>query len=206
VGAGLPIIDTYQKLVESGDRVSKIEGCPSGTLGYLFGELGRGAAFSTALEGAIAKGYPEPDPREDLSGMDVARKALILGRLLGFPGELDDIAVESLVPDGAGRLKLDQFLASLEQFDAAWAKRVAAARTRGGVLRYRAIVTRRSVRVGLVVVDASSPMASLNGTDNQFIFTTMRYKKNPLVITGPGAGPAVTAGGILNDVLKLAGA
>src|SRR5207249_4452859 len=86
----LPIIDTYQKLVESGDRVSKIEGCPSGTLGYLFGELGRGAAFSTALEGAIAKGYPEPDPREDLSGMDVARKALILGRLLGFPGELED--------------------------------------------------------------------------------------------------------------------
>src|SRR2546428_151881 len=95
--------------------------------------------------------------------MDVARKALILGRLLGFSGELEDIAVESLVPDGAGRLKLDRFLASLEQFDAAWAKRVAAARTRGGVLRYRAIVTRRSIRVGLVVVDASSPMASLGG-------------------------------------------
>jgi aspartokinase/homoserine dehydrogenase 1 len=206
VGAGLPIIDTYQKLVESGDRVSKIEGCPSGTLGFLFGELGRGAAFSAALRGAIAKGYPEPDPRDDLSGMDVARKALILGRLLGFAGELEDIAVESLVPDGAERLRLDQFLASLEDFDAAWAKRVAAARARGGVLRYRAIVTRRRIRVGLVVVDASSPMASLNGTDNQFIFTTMRYKKNPLVITGPGAGPAVTAGGILNDVLKLAGA
>src|SRR5205823_5231378 len=117
VGAGLPIIDTYYKLVDSGDRVNKIEGCPSGTLGYLFGELARGR-----------------------------------------------------------------------------------------VLRYRAIVTRRRIRVGLVVVDASSPMASLNGTDNQFIFTTMRYKKNPLVITGPGAGPAVTAGGILNDVLKLAGA
>src|SRR5439155_290368 len=171
----------------------KIEGCPSGTLGYLFGELGRGAAFSTALEGAIAKGYPEPDPREDLSGMDVARKALILGRLLGFSGELDDIAVESLVPEGAERLRLDRFLASLRQFDAAWAQRVAAARARGGVLRYRAIVTRRRIRVGLVVVEASSPMASLNGTDNQFIFTTMRYKKNPLVITGPGAGRAVTS-------------
>jgi aspartokinase/homoserine dehydrogenase 1 len=206
VGAGLPIIDTYQKLVESGDRVAKIEGCPSGTLGYLFGELGRGAPFSKALGGAIAKGYPEPDPREDLSGMDVARKALILGRLLGFSGELDDIAVESLVPRGAERLRLDRFLGSLEQFDAAWAKRVTAARVRGGVLRYRAIVTRRRIRVGLVVVPTSSPMASLNGTDNQFIFTTMRYKKNPLVITGPGAGPAVTAGGILNDVLKLAGA
>jgi len=206
VGAGLPIIDTYQKLVESGDRVLKIEGCPSGTLGYLFGEMGRGAPFSAALRGAIAKGYPEPDPRDDLSGMDVARKALILGRLLGFSGELGDIVVESLVPDGAERLPLDAFVGSLERFDAAWAKRVAAARARRGVLRYRAIVTRRRVRVGLVVVDASSPMASLNGTDNQFIFTTVRYKKNPLVITGPGAGPAVTAGGILNDVLKLAGA
>jgi aspartokinase/homoserine dehydrogenase 1 len=206
VGAGLPIIDTYQKLVESGDRVSKIEGCPSGTLGYLFGELGRGTPFSTALRGAIAKGYPEPDPREDLSGKDVARKALILGRLIGFAGELSDIAVESLVPDGADRLALDAFLRRLDEYDAAWAERVAAAAARGGVLRYRAIVTARSIRVGLVVVDASSPMASLNGTDNQFIFTTMRYRKNPLVITGPGAGPAVTAGGILNDVLQLAGA
>ena len=206
VGAGLPIIDTYQKLVDSGDRVAKIEGCPSGTLGYLFGELGRGTRFSAALRGAIAKGYPEPDPREDLSGMDVARKALILGRLLGFAGELEDIAVESLVPDGGDRLSRDQFLRRLEEYDAPWEKRVAAAAARGGVLRYRAIVTPRRIRVGLVVVDASSPMASLNGTDNQFIFTTMRYKKNPLVITGPGAGPAVTAGGILNDVLKLAGA
>ena len=206
VGAGLPIIDTYQKLVESGDRVLKIEGCPSGTLGYLFGEMGRGAPFSAALRGAIAKGYPEPDPRDDLSGMDVARKALILGRLLGFGGELGDIEVESLVPGGAERMSLETFLGSLERFDETWAKRVATARARRGVLRYRAIVTRRHVRVGLVVVDASSPMASLNGTDNQFIFTTMRYRKNPLVITGPGAGPAVTAGGILNDVLKLAGA
>jgi bifunctional aspartokinase / homoserine dehydrogenase 1 len=206
VGAGLPIIDTYQKLVESGDRVTKIEGCPSGTLGYLFGELGRGATFSAALRGAIAKGYPEPDPRDDLSGMDVARKALILGRLLGFAGELEDIAVESLVPAGADGLSLKAFLTSLEGFDDEWARRVAAARARGGVLRYRAIVTARRIRVGLVAVAASSPMAALNGTDNQFIFTTMRYRKNPLVITGPGAGPAVTAGGILNDVLKLAGA
>jgi len=204
VGAGLPIIDTYDKLVESGDRVSRIEACPSGTLGYLFGELGRGKTFSEALRGAIAKGYPEPDPRDDLSGTDVARKALILGRLLGFSGELDDIAVESLVPPQARGIPLKDFLKRLDEWDAAWQARVDAARARGGVLRYRCIATRRSIRVGLVVVDASSPMASLNGTDNQFIFTTMRYKKNPLVISGPGAGPAVTAGGIMNDVLQLA--
>jgi aspartokinase/homoserine dehydrogenase 1 len=204
VGAGLPIIDTYDKLVESGDRVSRIEACPSGTLGYLFGELGRGRRFSEALRGAIANGYTEPDPRDDLSGTDVARKALILGRLLGFAGELDDIEVESLVPKEARGIPLKDFLKRLDEWDAAWLARVEAARARGGVLRYRCIATRRGIRVGLVVAEGSSPMASLNGTDNQFIFTTTRYKKNPLVITGPGAGPAVTAGGIVNDVLQLA--
>src|SRR5256885_1947786 len=132
VGAGLPIIDTYQKLVDSADRVAKIERCPSGTLGYLFGELGRGTRFSEALRGAIAKGYPEPDPREEISGMDVARKALILGRLLGFSGELEDIAVESLVPDGGDRLSRDEFLRRLEEYDAPWEKRVAAAAARRG--------------------------------------------------------------------------
>jgi bifunctional aspartokinase / homoserine dehydrogenase 1 len=206
VGAGLPIIDTFDKLVESGDRVDRIEACPSGTLGHVFGELGRGRRFSEALRGAIDKGYPEPDPRDDLSGMDVARKALILGRLLGFRGELKDIEVESLVPKAARDIALREFLDRLEEWDESWGRRVDAARARGSVLRYRAIATRRRIRVGLVVVDASSPLASLNGTDNQFIFTTMRYKKNPLVITGPGAGPDVTAGGILNDVLHLAGA
>jgi len=205
VGAGLPIIDTFYKLAESGDRVCKSEGCPSGTLGFLFGEMGRGRLFSEALRRAIAKGYPEPDPREDLSGTDVARKALILGRLLGFPGELGDIEVESLVPAKGKRLPLPEFLARLEEYDADWQKRVQQARERGGVLRYRCTVTPRRIRVGLVVVNASSPLASLDGTDNQFSFTTERYKANPLVITGPGAGPAVTAGGILNDVLKLAG-
>ncbi|HWC75578.1 MAG TPA: hypothetical protein VG454_16750, partial [Gemmatimonadales bacterium] len=174
------------------------------TLGYVFGELGRGASFSAALRGAIAKGYPEPDPREDLSGKDVARKALILGRLLGFRGEIDDIEVESLVPDEARRIPLAEFLKRLEEWDEPWQHRVAAAAARSRVLRYRAIATRRRIKVGLVVVDTRSPLASLSGTDNQFIFTTMRYKKNPLVITGPGAGPAVTSAGILNDVLKLA--
>ena len=205
VGAGLPIIDTYYKLVESGDSVSKIEGCPSGTLGYLFGEMGRGKKFSEALRGAIAKGYPEPDPREDLSGTDVARKALILGRLIGFPGEMADIEIESLVPVAGRKLSRDEFVERLEEWDAEWQKRVQDARDKGGVLRYRCTVTPRRIRVGLVAVNTSSPLASLNGTDNQFIFTTQRYKTNPIVITGPGAGPAVTAGGILNDVLKLAG-
>lgn len=205
VGAGLPIIDTYHKLAESGDRVLCIEGCPSGTMGYLFGELARGRPFSEALRSAMALGYTEPDPRDDLSGMDVARKALILGRLLGYRGELADVAVESLVPVALRGIPREEFLARLEELDGAWAHRVGEARARGVVLRYRARATRQEVSVGLVAVDASSSLAALDGTDNQFAFTTERYRTNPLVITGPGAGPAVTAAGVLNDVLKAAG-
>ena len=205
VGAGLPIIDTINKLQESGDEVLRIEGCPSGTLGYLFGELGRGKLFSVALRAAKTLGYTEPDPREDLSGMDVARKALILGRLIGFEGELDAVEVESLVPDDYRDTTAEEFLARLEELDPLWQARVEAARARDTVLRYRATVTGDSVQVGLVAVDTSSSLATLTGTDNQFSITTKRYRENPIVITGPGAGVAVTAAGVLNDVLKLAG-
>ncbi len=204
VGAGLPVLDTFYKLIEAGDTVRSIEGCPSGTMGYLFGEMGRGVPFSSALRGAMELGYTEPDPRDDLSGADVARKALILGRLLGFEGELEDVQVESLVPSDAASMPLADFLAALEKYDTRWEERVAAARSREAVLRYRATATSRSVSVGLVEVPAASALGALSGTDNQFAFTTTRYDTNPLVITGPGAGPAVTAAGVLNDVLELA--
>ena len=204
VGAGLPIIDTYYKLVEARDRVHRIDGCTSGTLGFLLSEIGRGRRFSESLRRAMEKGYTEPDPRDDLSGMDVARKALILGRLLGFEGELSDIALESLVPEPARKLPLADFLKRLEDFDEAWETRAREARENGRVLRYVASVTKRRVEVGLQAVEATSPFASLNGTDNQVAFTTMRYQTNPLIITGPGAGPAVTAAGVLNDILALA--
>ncbi len=206
VGAGLPVIDTYYKLIESGDRVEKIEGCLSGTLGFLLDEVNGGRPFSAALRDAMERGYTEPDPRDDLSGMDVGRKALILGRLLGFPGELRPSMVESLVPRPARSLPLAAFLAGLPRLDADWRRRVDAAMARGRVLRYVATVTRRSLGVELREVDRSSPFASLKGADNTVVFTTARYKSNPLVITGPGAGPAVTAAGVLNDVLQLAGA
>ena len=204
VGAGLPVIDTINKLVASGDRILQIEGCPSGTLGFLFSEMSRGTKFSDALTSAMAKGYTEPDPRDDLSGMDVARKALILGRLLGYTGELSDIKVESLVPVPLRKLPLPDFLARATEVDAEWSTRVGDAKARGEVLRYRIIVTAKSVRVGVVAVDASSPLGALGGTDNLFSFTTTRYRTNPLVITGPGAGAGVTAAGVFTDVLTLA--
>lgn len=204
VGAGLPVLDTIHKLLESGDEIRSIEGCPSGTLGFLFGELGTGVPFSRALGAAIERGYTEPDPRADLSGIDVARKALILGRAIGFRGELADIRVESLVPGDFSFETVDEFLARVPSFDDRWASRVQAERAAGRVLRYRARVTRESITVGLVSVPVTDSLGTLIGTDNQFTFRTARYHEQPLVITGPGAGPSVTAAGVLNDVLSLA--
>ncbi len=205
VGAGLPVLDTYRKLVDSGDRVLKIEGCVSGTLGYVLSEVGGGRSFSQALRTAMVKGFTEPDPRDDLSGADVGRKALILGRLLGFSGEPSDVTVENLVPQEARSCAKEVFVADLERWDPIWHKRVAAARDRGRTLRYIAQVTRARIRVGLLEVNGTSPFASLHGTDNQIAFTTNRYRDRPLVITGAGAGPAVTAGGVLNDIIELGG-
>jgi cystathionine gamma-synthase len=203
VGAGLPVLDTLRKLIEAGDKVLSIEGCPSGTLGFLFGELGKGESFSEALERAIALGYTEPDPRVDLSGLDVARKALILARAIGFSGELADVEVESLVPTHLADGPVDEFLSRTADLDRPWAARVNDARKRGRVLRYRAHVTPTSIKVGLAEVKLTEPLGVLQGTDNQFTFTTDRYRARPLVITGPGAGPGVTASGVFNDLLRL---
>src|ERR1051325_8489682 len=135
VGAGLPVIDTLRKLKEAGDTILSVEGCPSGTLGYVFGELGRGRSFSDALRSAIESGYTEPDPRIDLAGLDVARKALILARLIGFNGNLENIAVESLVPAPLVGGSVEQFLEGVSEWDEQWARRARAAREKGTVLR-----------------------------------------------------------------------
>ncbi|HCT56262.1 MAG TPA: bifunctional aspartate kinase/homoserine dehydrogenase I [Gemmatimonas aurantiaca] len=203
VGAGLPVMDSYAKLVETGDKVLRVEGCTSGTLGFLLTEIGKGRPFSDALRDAMARGYTEPDPRDDLSGMDVARKALILARLIGFDGDLTDVTVESLVPEAYRHMPVAKFKATLADQDKLWASRQAAAVKQGRALRYVLRATPRKVVVGLQAVPLSHPLAGLRGTDNQIVFTTKRYKEHPLVITGPGAGPAVTAAGVLNDILQL---
>lgn len=202
VGAGLPVIETLNRLLESGDRVLAIDACPSGTLGFLCGRVGEGADFSDALKEAIEAGYTEPDPRDDLSGLDVARKALILGRVIGFRGELDVASIESLVPARLRHASLGRFIAGARSMDDAWRRRVAAARSRGAVLRYRARVTTRGIRVGLAEVAADDSLGALNGPDNHFAFITARYRSRPLVISGPGAGAAVTAAGVHGDILR----
>lgn len=203
VGAGLPIIDTYQKLVQTGDRVLRVEGCVSGTLMHVLSEVSLGRRFSAAVRDAVALGYAEPDPREDLSGRDAARKALILARLLGYRGPMP--VADDLVPPSLERLSPGAFMDRLPSVDAAWAARVARAAARQQVLRYVVTATSRGVSARLTTVAAASPMGALQRTQNLVAFTTTRYRTEPLVVSGPGAGPAVTAAGILNDIHSLSG-
>lgn len=202
VGAGLPVLDTFQKLVDSGDRVRKIEGCVSGTLGFVFTQLSAGRPFSEAVREAMQRGYTEPDPRDDLSGRDVARKGVILARLLGYAGPAP--VAEDLVPASFRKLSVAQFVDRLPTLDAEWKARVARATAAGKVLRYMVVATPTAVRVRLAAVPLSSPAGALQGTRNLISFTSQRYRAEPLVVTGPGAGVEVTAAGILNDIQYLA--
>jgi aspartokinase/homoserine dehydrogenase 1 len=203
VGAGLPVIDTFRKLVESGDRVLRVEGCVSGTLGFVLSSLEAGRPFSEAVREAVARGYAEPDPREDLSGRDVLRKGLILARLLGHTGPAP--LAENLVPSALRRLPLARFMARLSSLDESWRIRVAAEAARGRVLRYVVAATARGVSAGLHAIPRASRLGALTGTRNLLSFTTRRYRAEPLVVSGPGAGAEVTAAGILNDIQSLAG-
>lgn len=204
VGAGLPILDTLWKLEEAGDEVKTVLGCFSGTLGYLMTSVSDGTTFSEAVRRAHALGYTEPDPREDLSGMDVARKALILARTLGMRLDLSDIIVEPLFDAGLSHPDPMVFMENLKNLDAEWAQKITSARSRSEEIRYVARIARDKVTVGLESVPEASPLGRLRGTDNQVTITTQRYAQNPLIVSGPGAGAEVTAAGVLNDILAIA--
>jgi bifunctional aspartokinase / homoserine dehydrogenase 1 len=204
VGAGLPVFDTLAKLREVGDGVQSITGCLSGTLGYLMSELERGVAFSAAVREAHRLGYTEPDPRDDLSGMDVARKALILARALGRKVELSDLRVEPLFPPELLDGDVPTFLERLGTLDASYADKQGAARRDHKVLRYAASVSAEGIRVGLEAVPVESQLGQLRGADNQIVIHSQQYSARPLVLSGPGAGAAVTAAGVLNDILAIA--
>ena len=205
VGAGLPVINTLKDLVETGDDIHSISGIFSGTLAYLFNVFDGSRAFSRIVRDARARGYTEPDPRDDLSGMDVARKAVILARESGLDLELADIEVESLVPSVLAGASVDEFLDRLADFDAPMAARVEAAASDGQVLRYVADVnvSQAKASVCLQGFDAEHPFANISLTDNIVRFETRRYSENPLIVRGPGAGPDVTAAGIFADLLRL---
>lgn len=204
VGAGLPVVDTLEMLLGTGDRLVRAEGCLSGTLGYVMGELEAGVPFSRAVAEAARMGYTEPDPVADLSGADVGRKAMILGRLAGLPSAAVPVTPRPLVDPALAGLPLAELLAKIERYDAPFAEQVAAAKREGRVLRYMARVTPEAIEVGPMAVPLDSPAGRLKGTDNLIVFASERYESRPLVVMGPGAGIDVTAMGVLGDILRIA--
>jgi aspartokinase/homoserine dehydrogenase 1 len=205
VGAGLPVVHTLRDLRETGDDIQSIEGIFSGTLAYLFNVYDGRTPFSEIVRDARARGYTEPDPRDDLSGLDVARKLIILGREMGLALKLSDVQVESLVPEGLESGSIEDFMARLPRHDARMRERVDGASARNKVLRYVARLTAAGeATVGLIEVDRKHAFANLALTDNVVRFATRRYCDNPLIVQGPGAGPEVTASGVFADLLRLA--
>lgn len=203
VGAGLPVIRTLESLLATGDGIYSIEGCFSGTLGYLFSQMEEGATFSAAVREAWQRGYTEPDPREDLSGADVARKALILARRIGYELKLSQVAVEPLFPGEMADLPVEDFMGRIAELDGEYSEGLAEAQAEGKILRYVARVSDGTCRVGLTKVPQQGRFGVLQGPENMVVFHTARYDETPLTIAGPGAGPEVTAAGVLGDILDI---
>lgn len=211
VGAGLPVISTLKELVDTGDKVTKIEGVFSGTMSFLFNSFapteGKGGQWSEEVKKAKSLGYTEPDPRDDLNGLDVARKLTILARLAGLPVESPtSFPVQSLIPKELESCASgDEFLEKLPAFDQQMEATKAEAEAAGKVIRFVGSidVASKSVKVGLEKFDRSHPIAALKGSDNIISFYTERYGNNPLIIQGAGAGGEVTAMGVTGDLLKV---
>ena len=205
VCAALPIIRTIRDLVDTGDRIRSLQGILSGTLAYLFNVYDGSVPFSEILIQAKDSGFTEPDPRDDLSGMDVARKLTILARELGQSIEIGDFPVQNLIAEDLRGLEVDKFLRELPKYDDEMLALYEEAKNEGKTLRYVARLTEQGeAAVGLEKVSVDAPFSNISSTDNIVQFITDRYAANPLVIQGPGAGPEVTAGGVFGDLLKLA--
>jgi aspartokinase/homoserine dehydrogenase 1 len=204
VGAGLPVINTLQGLIASGDRFIKIEGVLSGTLSFIFNQFVPGKSFAEVVKQAKEKGYTEPDPREDLSGMDVARKILILSREIGLKLEFSDITIEKIIPQNCQDAStVDDFFVELDKSNAFFENMVNEAYQQGKVLRYIATLENQKITIGLKAIDEKHPFYQMDGADNVIAFTTKRYFDRPLVIKGPGAGAEVTASGVFADIVSL---
>jgi aspartokinase/homoserine dehydrogenase 1 len=204
VGAGLPVIKTLKDLQKGGDEIKEISGVVSGTMTYLFNQLEQGVPFSEAIIKAREMGYAEPDPRDDLSGEDVARKFLTLARTTGIKVEREELEVESLIPEELAETDQDTFLEGLASYDEHWKKRVQEARQRDERLRYTGRLVDGKISVGIESVPFDTPIGQLKETDNLIQIYSELYDHTPLVIQGPGAGKQVTAAGVLSDILKTA--
>ncbi len=203
VGAGLPIIDTLQNLFKSGDNLTGFNGIMSGSLSYIFGRLDEGASFSEAVLEAKEKRYTEPDPRDDLKGTDVARKALIIARESGMNIELEDIKMNSIFPEGFNiEGTKEEFIERLPELDSYFADKMNALKKEGKVLRMGASIKDGKVSVGMLEVGADDPLYGVRGGENAFVFHTARYSPIPLTVRGYGAGAGVTAAGVFGDILR----
>jgi len=203
VGAGLPLLRSLRELRSGGDHIHAIAGVMSGSLAWLFDRFDGSRPFSELVREAHAKGFTEPDPREDLSGEDVRRKILILARAAGFPLESSSVDVESLVPPALESLQPGEILDQLHLLDEALLAKLAIAHADGGRLRFVARLQGGSATVRLETVKANDPLAGGSGTDNRVAIWSDRYRDQPLVIQGPGAGATVTAAALLDDALRL---
>ena len=205
VGAGLPVISTIRDLYLSGDKIVKIEAVPSGTLSFIFNNFDGSKTFSALVREAKAKGYTEPDPRDDLNAMDAARKALILAREIGLSLEFSSVKVEPILPPSCVKAKdVETFFSELEKSDGEFERRREKAASRGKALRYVAVVENGKAGLSLREEAEGSPFRSLVDSDNIVVITTERYSKLPMVIKGPGAGAQVTAGGVFADIVRTA--
>jgi homoserine dehydrogenase len=202
-GAALPVISTLNTLLDSGDEVTRIEGSLSGTLGFIASQLEMGVPFGEAVRDAKAKGYTEPDPRQDLGGLDAARKALILARMLGYRLEMNNVSVESLYPASMDGLSVAEFLRDADALDAPMKRRAAELTAGGKKLRYAAEIENGKLRVGLMGADPVSKLGSIRSSDGIAIFYTKYFNDNPLAVSGRGAGQEVTASGVLGDIVSL---
>ena len=205
VGAGLPVIKTLHDLLISGDQVLQIEAILSGTISYIFNEYKGDRTFAEVVREAQQKGFTEPDPRDDLSGLDFARKMLILARETGLPVELQDVRIQPILPDNCiAAPTVEAFYQELEKSELYFASLKEEAAASGKVLRYIGSLEEGKVKIEVVMAGPEHPFYGLSGSDNIISFTTERYRLNPMVIKGPGAGAEVTAAGVLADLVRVA--